>query len=130
MSTNWSDPSLATTTLNETDLFILLRPNSDGTYSPKNITAAVFAQQIIQMGLEKLAPSLPVMEPEGGGLWLNAGAISWSTETAGGSGDPLTPAAATRTLTNLLNSLPTSDPGTGAGTYWNNDGIITPSVAV
>ncbi|BCI68053.1 hypothetical protein [Acetobacter aceti] len=128
-----SDPALTRTTVATDDLVICMSPITDSAgaltgYLPYNITAANFASQIVQMGLKALGSTLPGAAPAGGGLWLNAEAFSYSAVAGSESGTVLTVAAMLKSYAALAASLPTSDPGTGAGTYWSNNGVITESI--
>lgn len=130
-----SDPALARAVIADTDLVICLAPvtNSAGQltgYIPYNITAAEFAAQIVQKGMLAIGATLPGIAPEGGGLFLNAGAFSYSAVTGTQSGAVLTTEAMQKSYTAWLASLPVSDPGTGTGNYWNNDGVATESVLI
>ncbi|MFT8326684.1 hypothetical protein [Gluconobacter oxydans] len=129
-----SDPALTQTSVQATDLLVFLRPVTDaqGTltgYAPCNITASNFAASIVAMGLLEIAPTLPTIAPEDGGLFLNADAISYSPVTGTESGATLNQAAMQKSYAGWITSLPTSDPGTGPGTFWNNSGVATESVS-
>lgn len=129
-----SDPALTQTSVQATDLLVFLRPVTDaqGTltgYAPCNITAGNFASSILALGLTRIGPTLPATAPEGGGWFLDAGVLSYSPITGTESGVILTPAAQGKSYDGWIASLPTSDPGTGGNTYWNNNGVPTPSIA-
>ncbi|MBS1103511.1 hypothetical protein JK202_10870 [Gluconobacter sp. Dm-62] len=133
MSQLASDPALTQTSVQATDLLVFLRPVTDdqGTvtgFQPCNIKASDFALSITAMGLLAIAPTLPATAPENGGLFLNADAISYSPVTGTESGAILTQAAMQKSYAAWVASLPTSDPGTGPGTFWNNNGVATESV--
>lgn len=133
MSQLASDPALMQTSMQATDLLVFLRPVTDdqGTltgFRPCNIRASDFALSITAMGLLAMAPTLPETAPENGGLFLNAGAFSSSPVTGTESGAILTQAAMQKSYAAWAASLPTSDPGTGQGTFWNNSGVATESI--
>ncbi|MCP1236530.1 hypothetical protein NKW55_07895 [Gluconobacter kondonii] len=129
-----SDPALTQTSVQATDLLVFLRPvqNSQGVitgYAPCNITASDFAASILSLGLLAIGPTLPDTAPVGGGWYLNAGALSYSPLTGSESGAILTNAAMSASYAAWVASLPVADPGTGPGTFWNNSGVATESVA-
>ncbi|CAI9119531.1 hypothetical protein [Brytella acorum] len=134
MSQVVSDPALTQTSVEAADLVVCLRPvtNAQGTvidYAFYNITAQNFANSVVAMGLLGIAPTLPATAPANGGLFLNADALSYSPVQGTESGAILTQAAMQKSYAAWVGSLPTSDPGTGTGTFWNNNGVATESVS-
>ncbi len=125
-----SDPAFTQTSVQATDVLVFLRPvlNAQGTvidYEPCNITANNFAISLVALGLLQLGQTLPTTAPEGGGLWMNDGAFSYSAVTGAASGLPLTPQAQASSLEALLQALPAMGAATNFGGFQNNAGVPT-----
>ena len=125
-----SDPALTQTSVQATDLLVFLRPilNAQNTvtgYEPCNITGGNFASSMLNMGLLLLGPLLPAASPEGGGWWLNNGALSYSPVTATTSGMPLTAEALAASLKALLAAAPAMGDTWNFNGFQNDAGVVT-----
>lgn len=130
MTTSWTDPSLAQTSMEATDILLFLRPVTDASgnvtsYQPYNITAANFSSSIVAMGLLILGSTLPDSAPSGGGLFLNDGAFSCSAVEGATSGMPLTPEALAASLKALLLASPAMGSSTNFHGIQANAGVNT-----
>lgn len=125
-----TDPALAQTSVEATDLLVGWRPVTDATgaltgYQPYNITAANFATSIVAMGLIQLGSTLPGVAPDEGGLFLNNGAFSYSAVAGSTSGTPLSPEALAASLRALLAASPDMGDTTNFHGFQNNAGVAT-----
>ena len=130
MTTSWTDPSLAQTSMEATDVLLFLRPVTDAignvtSYQPYNITVADFSSSIVAMGLLLLGSTLPDAAPSGGGLFTNDGAFSYSAVEGATSGMPLTPEALAASLKALLLASPAMGSSTNFHGIQSNAGVNT-----
>lgn len=130
MTTSWTDPSLAQTSMEATDVLLFLRPVTDASgnvtsYQPYNITAANFSSSIVAMGLLLLGSTLPDSAPSGGGLFMNDGAFSYSTVEGTTSGTPLSPEALAASLKALVLASPPMGSSTNFHGIQANAGVNT-----
>ncbi|GBQ92041.1 hypothetical protein AA23498_1347 [Acetobacter nitrogenifigens DSM 23921 = NBRC 105050] len=132
MATAWSDPSLNTDTADTTDLLAILRVASSGdvlSYSPLNITLTALFSSFLPTALAAVMAAIPTEDGTTSPIWLNNGVITRTTTGGSQSGVSLSVAAQFASYARWVASLPTSDPGTGTGTFWSNNGIVTESEA-